>query len=130
MERGKRDVEGVADVLAVEDAARDVALGEDGDLVRQLDLFERRDEFEVRPAVRLGHALKLADDERRDDGPVLRHLVLPPADREVAPERLAVVEVGADDRGLKVDALLHDSPDTTAGWPWSSCGVTRGSGSR
>src|SRR5918997_3123529 len=107
MKRGKGDVEGVADVLAVEDAARDVALGEDGDLVGQLDLFERRDELEVRLAVRLRHALKLPDDERRDDGAVLRHLVLPPPYRQVAPERLAVVEVGADDRGLQVDALLH-----------------------
>jgi hypothetical protein len=57
--------------------------------------------------VRLGHALQLPDDERRDDGAVLRKLVLPPADGEVAAERLAVVEVRADDRGLDVDALLH-----------------------
>ncbi len=111
---------GVAEVLAVEDAARDVALGEDGRLLRHLDAFERADQLEVAGAVRLRHALKLALDERRDDGAVLAQLALPPADRQVAAERLAVVEVGADDRGLKVDALLHGWAVTTGALPFVS----------
>ena len=100
--RNPLDVERVADVLAVEDAAREIAVGEDGGLVRQLDLFEPPDELEVAGAVRLGHALQLALDERRDDGAVLRQLALPPADRQVTAERLAVVQVGSDNRSLKV----------------------------
>src|SRR5688500_15216040 len=89
----------------MEDAARDVALGEDRRLVGDLDSRKVLDELEVRGPARLGHALELALDEERDEGLVGAELVLPPSDRQVAPERLLVVEVGPDNRGLEVDRL-------------------------
>src|ERR1051325_206125 len=94
----------------MKDAARDVAFGQDGGLFRQLDLFERLDELEVAGAMRLGHALKLAPDEFLDDRTILRQLMFPPAYRQVAAKRLAVVPGRADDGGFEIEALLH-------GWP-------------
>src|SRR5215472_19225968 len=57
----------------------------------------------------LGNAIKLTHDEGRNHGPVVRELVLPPANSQVAPEGFSVVEIGADDRSFKIQAGFHRS---------------------
>src|SRR5690349_16773119 len=101
VKRSERNMQRIGDVLAMKDAARDIAFGENRRLIRQLDLFELTCEFQVTCAMRLGHALKLAQDERRDHSAVFRHFVFPPANRQVTTKWLAVIEVGADNRGFK-----------------------------
>src|SRR5947209_15632247 len=57
--------------------------------------------------MRLRHALKLAQDQRRDHCAILGHLMFPPANRQVTTKRLAVIKVSAYDRGFQIEALLH-----------------------
>src|SRR6185369_13426532 len=94
--RRNRHVQGVGDVLAMKDAARDVTFREYRCFFSEIDLFEIADEFEIRSAMRFLHAREFRRDERRDHGAVVRHLVFPPADRQVAAKRLTVIEVSAD----------------------------------
>jgi hypothetical protein len=109
VKRGEGDVEGVGDVFAVKDAAFDIALGEDDDFLGDIELFERADQVEIACAVRLADAFELTLDEERREYAIFRKLVLPPADRHVAAEGVAVVEIGADDGGFDVEAELHRS---------------------
>ena len=93
---GEGDVEGVGDVFAVKDAAFDIALGEDGDLFGDVELLERLYKIEVALTMRLADAFELALDKQRRVDSIFRQLMFPPADRHVAAERVAVVEIGTD----------------------------------
>src|SRR5947209_6806330 len=102
VKRGNRYVQGVRNVLAMKDAARDVALCKDSSFIRQFNLLKLACEFQVARAMRLRHALKLAQDQRRNHRAILRHLVFPPANRQVTTKRLAVIKVSAYDRCFEV----------------------------
>src|SRR4030081_1996901 len=60
--------------------------------------------------MRLGNSFQLSHYQRRDHRAVFRQLMFPPTDRKITPERLAVVEIGADYRSFKISAWLHDVP--------------------
>ena len=96
--RGDGDVDRVGDVFAVKDAAFDVALGEDGDLLGKVELFERFDKIKAAGAVWLGDAFQLTLDKNRAESTILRQFVLPPSDRQITTKRFAVVEICSDDR--------------------------------
>lgn len=57
------DVDRVGDVLAVKDAAFDVAFCEDGDFLGEVELFERFDQVETAGTVRFCDSFELALDE-------------------------------------------------------------------
>lgn len=107
VKRGKSDMDGVGDVLAVEDAAVDIALSQDRDLLGDLKLFERLYQIQVAAPVRFFHSLDLTSNEDGTIGPVLGQFVFPPADREIAAKGLAIVEIGADDGRFQIKTLFH-----------------------
>lgn len=66
--------------------------------------------------MRLGQSIKLALDEQRSVGLILFQFMFPPANRQVAPKRLAVVEIGADDRCFEIEAQLHNARISNRTW--------------
>jgi len=104
MDRCEGSVKSIADKLAMEDPARDVALGKDRCLVREVEIFERLDYLHVARAMRFIDALELSLDEKRNARTILRQLVLEPSDGEVAAERVASIEICADHRRLNIKA--------------------------
>jgi len=102
VKRCKGHVNGIGNVLAVKDAALDIALGEDRDLLGEFELFERFDKVQIAAAVRLVYSFELTLDKDRAACTILGKLVLPPTDSHIAAKGLTVVEVGADDRGFNV----------------------------
>ena len=102
-------MDGIRHVFAVKDAAFDVALSEDDGLFGDLKLLERLYQIEIALTVRLVDAFNLALDEERTARAIFIQLVLPPADRNITPERVAVVEIGADDGCFDIKAQLHRS---------------------
>src|SRR2546423_15402614 len=62
--------------------------------------------------MRLRHTLKLALDQWRNHSAILRQFVLPPTNRQIAPKRLAVIKINADDRSFQIKTLLHGSEGT------------------
>lgn len=107
VERGEGEVDGVGEVFAVKDAAFDVAFGEDGGLFDEFELLERADEIEIAGAMRFGDAFEFAMDKDRAARAVFVEFVLPPADSQVAAQRLAVVEIRSDYRGFEIEARFH-----------------------
>src|ERR1043166_5058467 len=101
------DVQSISDVLTVKNSARDITLSENCRFVGQFNLLKILDEFQVRRSMWFRKPLELANDERRDHSSIFRQFVLPPANRQVATERLTIIEIGSDDRSFEVSALLH-----------------------
>lgn len=101
------NVDGVGDIFTVKDAAVDVAVSEYGNLVGELELVERFDEVEAAGAIRFGDAFDLTLDHDRAARTVLRKFMLPPAYRQIAPERFSVVQICTDDGGFEIEAEFH-----------------------
>src|SRR6266436_5576100 len=98
----------VGDELPMKNSARDITFGEYGNLFCKFDLLQALDQFQVCRSMRLRDTFQLSRYQWRDHRAVFRELVLPPADGEITPERFAVVEIGADHRGLEIGAWLHN----------------------
>src|SRR2546423_1772865 len=98
----------VGDELPMKNSARDITFGEYGGLFGEFDLFQALDQFQVCRSMRLRNSFQLARHQWRDHRAVFRELVLPPADGEITPEGLAVVEIGAYYGSLEISAWLHD----------------------
>src|SRR6266404_1693702 len=101
-------MQGVGDKLPMKNSARDITFGEYGSLFGEFDLFQILDQFQVCRSMRLRDTFQLSRHQRRDHCAVFRELVLPPADGEITPERLAIVEIGADYGSLEISAWLHN----------------------
>ena len=98
----------VRNVFAVKNATVNIALGKDGDLLDEFELFERFDQIEAAGAVWLGDPLKFTLNKDGAKSPIFRQLMLPPANRQVTAKRFAVVEVCSDDGCFKIEAELHE----------------------
>src|SRR5438552_13117794 len=90
-------MQSIRNILAVKNSARDITLGENCRFVGQFNLLKTLDEFQICRAMRFRNSLKLANYERRDHCSIFRKLVLPPADRQITTEWLAIIEVSAND---------------------------------
>src|SRR5262249_37395995 len=109
MKRGERDVQRVAQVFPLKDAASDVTVGQYRGLLRDLQLRQVADQLQIAAPVRLTRAFEFPRDQRRNISAVGLQFVLPPSDRQVPAERLAFFAVRADDRCFEVDAGDHKS---------------------
>src|SRR6266480_4791827 len=96
MKGSNRHVQSIGNVLPMKDSARDITFGEDGRFFREVDLFHARDQLKISGAVRFGDPVKLAGYQRRNHGPIFRQLMLPPTNRKIAAERLAVIKISTD----------------------------------
>src|SRR5258708_37434775 len=94
---------------------RHVTFSQDCRFFRKIHLLEIADQIQVCRAMRLGYALELALHERRNHSAILRQLVLPPTNREIAPKRLAIVEASSDYRGLEISTWLHGQGAVASG---------------
>src|SRR5215210_620584 len=98
-------MQGICYVLAVKNAALDVAICKYRGFFAYLVLRHSAHKIQVSSPLRLARPLKLPYDERRDVGSVIGKLVLPPSDGQVASKRLVVVEIGADHRRFQIQCL-------------------------
>ena len=89
--RGEREMQRVGDKSAMEYAARNITFGENGGFFGEIERFNRRDEPQISGAVRLADLLNLAPHENRAERSVFVEFVFPPANRQIAPKRFAVV---------------------------------------
>src|SRR5262249_34290130 len=107
VKRGERDVQRVAQIFPLKNAAADVTVGQYRGLLGDLQLRQGADQLQIAATVRLARAFEFPRDQRRNIREVVLQFVLPPPDRQVAAERLALVEIRADDRCFEVDACDH-----------------------
>src|SRR5438132_3593480 len=69
------------------------------------------------------NALQFAHDQRRDYRAILRHLMFPPANRQIAAERLAIIEIRSNHRSFKIDTLFHITSIRARSRNWNRCVV-------
>ncbi len=81
MKRSKGHVYRVGNVFAMEYAPVNIPLGQNGNLVCDLELFERFDKFEIAGPVRFGDSFQFALDQNRTVSAILEKLVFPPPNR-------------------------------------------------
>src|SRR5258708_19949632 len=79
----------------MKDAARDVTFGKDRGFFREFYLFQISDQIQISGTMRLRQALEFAVHERRNHRAIFREFMLPPADCEVAADRLAIIDVAS-----------------------------------
>src|SRR5262245_10882743 len=109
---GQGDMQRITNVLAVKYSTRDVSLGKNCSLLADLVLRQIAHEVQVGCSSRLARSFQLPDHEWRDVGRIIGQLMLPPANRQIAPERLAIVQIGSNNRSLEINALLHGADRT------------------
>lgn len=97
----------VGNELSVKYSARDIPFSKDSDLFGKFQSFKVLDDLEISGTVRFVNAFKFTLNEYRSKRPILRKLVFEPADGQVPPKRITIVEIGPDDGSFKIKAKLH-----------------------
>ena len=90
------DVKGITDEFSLEDSAGEITVGKNCRLLRNFDLRQIPNERKKAATVRFTCPFKFTNDEWRDVSAIIAKFVLPPANGQIAPERLALVEISAD----------------------------------
>src|SRR6476620_9082746 len=89
MERRHRDMDRICHKFTVKDAAGNVTVRENGDLVGEFQAFERLDYLEICGAVRFLDAFEFTMDEQRRVDLILGQFVFEPSDRKITAKRVA-----------------------------------------
>lgn len=90
------DVKGVTDEFSLEDSTGEITVGKNCRLLRDFDLRQIPNERKIAATVRFACPFKFTNDEWRDVSAIIAKFVLPPANGQIAPERVALVEISAD----------------------------------
>ena len=64
--------------------------------------------------MRLVKPFEFARNQRRNHRTIFRQFVFPPANRQIAAKRLAIIEIGADDGRFKISTGFHNRPCVTS----------------
>ena len=62
--------------------------------------------------MRLSQTVELALDKCRAISVIFLQLMFPPTDRQIASKRLAIIEIGSDDRCFEIETELHKIQDS------------------
>src|SRR6185295_1472912 len=111
--RGQCYVQRIRQILAMKDTLLDIAVRQNRRFLGDLDHRQVAHEIQISSAPRLLGAFQLADHQRRDQRRIIRKLVLPPSNRQVAAKGLPVVQVRSDHGRFEIKALLHAKCNST-----------------